>query len=65
MVEAFNTPTNSPTRNFNLSRDGIAGFAGNEPDSSDNEVIEFHDPVNSPNVNFNLTRDGIRGFNPR
>lgn len=65
MVEAFNTPTNSPTRNFNLTRDGIVGFGGNEPDGTDNMIVRFAAPVNNPDVNFNLTRDGIRGFEPR
>ncbi len=65
MVESFDTPTNSPTRNFNLTKDTIVGFAGNEPDGSDNMAESFNTPVNSPDVNFNLTRDGIRGFNAR
>jgi len=65
MPERFDTPTNSPDVNFNLTRDGIRGFADNNADGADNAIERFATPANSPTVNFNLTRDGIRGFAAR
>lgn len=64
MPERFDTPTNSPDVNFNLTRDGIRGFTDNNADNADNARERFATPANSPYVNFNLTRDGIRGFEP-
>jgi hypothetical protein len=65
MPERFDTPTNSPDVNFNLTRDGIKGFTDNNSDANDNAVESFATPAASPTVNFNLTRDSIRGFAAR
>ena len=65
MPKRFSTPAASPDVNFNLTRDGIKGFADDDSDTADNSVKSFATPAASPTVNFNLTRDGIRGFAPR